>query len=438
MADEPTEDLDLGTLPKKAKVAPTLTLTSKPYGLELKKSFQIDDDNCDIVFIDAIDGSSKNKLSAHRMVLSVRSPYFLSMFQGDWKEKDQEHMQVPGGFQWEVFEAVISFMYGKDVKIEEGFLPELLRAADYLELANLKMAVDEGFKHWKLEDDAIAVNVCLTCQEIDLTGSKEYIASHIEQVMNEDIDIGCLPMETIVFISQSEKVKVSEDTLHAFLTKWTNAYAQEQSLSFAQVQDIFSNVRYGTISEGKLRLLARNKYYHNLYFGSALNQYPSLDLAAVHGNPKQYCSRESQLPFPGPAVYNESGSKYYKSVIYAGHANANLNAKLESGILITSLRVEVLSITDKSQCLQIKIEDHARCSPLVSTRRVPIVHVVDEKEINSFCTCRITLNKTSIEITFEADKQWPRISSSKLKAFPFEGPLPWRIGISNCKDIHTN
>ena len=62
MADEPTEDLDLGTLPKKAKVAPTLTLTSKPYGLELKKSFQIDDDNCDIVFIDAIDSSSKKQV----------------------------------------------------------------------------------------------------------------------------------------------------------------------------------------------------------------------------------------------------------------------------------------------------------------------------------------------------------------------------------------
>ena len=424
MADQELVDDVEDSVAKKAKNVPKLSIPSKEPVLGVQKIFN--DENSDVTFVESNDSSSKNKLSAHRMVLSVTSPFFYKMFQGDWKEKDQDTIPVPGGFQWDVFEAVISFLYGKDVRIEEGFLPELIRAADYLEVDSLKMAVDEGFTHWELENAAIAINVC--CQGIDLIGGKEYIASHIQEILVQELDIGCLPMETIVFISQSEKIKVSEVTLHSFLTQWTNTH--EQSLPFTQVQDIFSNIRYGTIPEQELKNLAHNKYYHNWYFGLALKQCSSFDLSEVHMNPKQYCSRDLQLPFPGPAVFVQDS---YKWIIYAGHVNANLNAELHSSI--TSLRVKVLSIADESQCQEIKMADYIDNQSQFGSYNIRVMEI---GATNSFRTCSLTLNKTSIEIIFKADKEWPKMSSSGPKTFPFEGPLPWLIAIANCKKIYTN
>ena len=85
------------------------------------------------------------------------------MFQGDWKEKSQEKLPVPGGFQWEVFEAAISFLYGEDVEIEEDRLPELYRAADYLKIDLIKRAIaDELLRNDSfVSDPTVVFKLCV-------------------------------------------------------------------------------------------------------------------------------------------------------------------------------------------------------------------------------------------------------------------------------------
>ena len=174
-----------------------------------------------VVFVEKLTSNSEirnRKLTAHKEVLSITSSFFFKMFQGDWKEKDQEKLPVPGGFQWEVFETIISFLYGEDVEIEEDRLPELYRAADYLEIDLIKRAIADEL----LRNDSFVSDPTVVFKLCDMGGvptdpvysaAITYIVRHIAIILEGNVDMSLLSLNTIADVAKSEEVSVPELTL---------------------------------------------------------------------------------------------------------------------------------------------------------------------------------------------------------------------------------
>jgi hypothetical protein len=429
-------DVSMARKPKIAAKVPLLLGTSFS---GLRKSFC--SENTDIAFVNEND--SGQMLPAHKMVLSVSSPFFFEKLQGDWKEKDQDRLPVPGGFQWSMFKIVIDLLYGEQVEVEEDLLVEIYRAAHYLQLDKLKMAIDKGFATWNLENVAVAIEMCIQA-EIP-RNSKEFVARHIKKILDQELDFTRLTKETILDISMSENVKVSEAVLHAFLTKWTEAH--EDRLSFEDVQKIFGNIRYGTIKEDDLRTLACSKYYHNLHLGTALKQQDkssTLDMSVVRAHPVQYCSRKFQAPFPGPAVFrNELENKSCLCVVYSGHSNATLIGSGIQNAWSNKMIIKCSSISSESQYIEIKVGEHVRRSnhTVSQSTRGPTLLGEFLSTLNAIEACCITLNarSSSIQVSFLSKKfkEWPAIGSSSVKRFNFNGPVPWLVEITYIDSLYT-
>ena len=245
---------------KKAKSAPSLILKSEINFVDKKHS----KDNTDIVFKNRETGQEG---AAHKTVLSVLSPFFSTWFKEEWEQdKDGTEYPVPGDMEWEIFSNVISFLYGHQVEFEEDTLPDLFKAADYLQLDSLKVAIIERIPdQWELKDPSIASAMCTAvASQTDprvisgwlYTVSVRYLIRNIQMIVNNDtIDLSPLPYDVMMRIAQSEDIRAPEVQLYHFLRMW--AEPLQQKLTHEEVQKLLGHVRYGTIPYTELEQMGR-------------------------------------------------------------------------------------------------------------------------------------------------------------------------------------
>ena len=269
---------------------------------DLRRRFQ--QSTSDVVF----KGDSGNELHAHKMVLSVASPVFYEMFQGDWKEKDQEKLPVPGGFQWEVFEAVIAFLYEDEiVKIKEDLLFDLYKFAHYLQLQKLILAIAEGLKVWSsswkvgFESREVGSWVYALCESVrshdegegkDPKDNALYQACLTFFVKNIEFCSGAeLSYATMLDIVTSEEITGKEIDLLRFIAK----YIEGQDLRMSEVDMLYNNVRFGTIPRCTLsEEVPSMKYAGGGNLGRAVAQHSKFDLDVVLENLSLFQSRKAQ------------------------------------------------------------------------------------------------------------------------------------------------
>ena len=291
-----------------------------------------------VVFVEKPTNNSKirnRELTAHKEVLSITSPFFFKMFQGNWREKDQEKLPVPGGFQWEVFEAVIAFLYGEDVEIEEDRLPELYRAADYLEVDLIKRAIADEL----LRNDSFVSDPTVVFKLCDVGGvltdpvysaAITYIVRHIAVILAGDVDMSSLPLDTVAEVAQSEEVSVPELTLLHFLNKWTSS--NQDDVPQASIQDLFGYIRYGTFTHSQLTSeVATCKFYNREKFEEMLHYDGDM-----RSNCVQFCHRRGQKPtllFYCPVkkhiVHQVTATLEGVSTVYPGYSKIRFNIQWE-------------------------------------------------------------------------------------------------------------
>ncbi|XP_010536264.1 PREDICTED: ARMADILLO BTB ARABIDOPSIS PROTEIN 1-like [Tarenaya hassleriana] len=98
----------------------------------LGEKFVNDPTLSDITFL--IDG---RQFYAHKICLVASSDTFRALFDGFYKEKDAQNVEIPN-IRWEVFELMMRFIYTGTVNITREVAPDLLRAADQYLLEGLK------------------------------------------------------------------------------------------------------------------------------------------------------------------------------------------------------------------------------------------------------------------------------------------------------------
>ena len=422
------------SVPKKVRTVPTLTLRMNPSFTGLRENFN--SENTDITFVD--ESEPLHSLSAHKMLLSVTSPIFFKMFQGDWKEKDQEKLPVPGGFQWEVFEAVISFLYGAEVAIEEDKLPELYKAAAYLQLEPLIMAINDKFEHLELEDNKCALEFCVVAKALHdsnpcseslaklYSTSLGYVAGHIQNILNQRLDITSLEKETIVDIIKSEKVAAPEHILYSFLAQWTEVHVN--GMLFLEVQDIFAHIRYGTIPITQLKELATSKFCHVVYFVSALQQFSSLDVSVLRKHPLQYCPCSAQQPFPVLKLPSNCSQTTPSHVVYNGSKDATLIVSLPKKACFppSALTIRCSSLKIKSSPTNKLLPWDFADKSEVFNPNCPVKNVY--KQDITYDECHIKFSTPNIELRF---REGFSFNVRSLQCFQYFGELPWLIEITN-------
>nr|QZX63210.1 DNA excision repair protein ERCC-2 [Halisarca dujardinii] len=298
--------------------------------LSLSNSFNGLDDNFNSENVDVIFVDNSKEVPAHRMVLSLCSPYFFKMFQGsgDWQEKNQKNIPIPGKFSFNIFKTVVDLLYGLEVEVPEESLLELYRAADYLQLEKLKKEIVEGFVSWEVADYSIVFTLC-SQENQSIAPCVTFIASHLAEIVDVEFpavsfsDIGKLSFDTVLNIAKSEDVTESEETLHLFLSIWAN----QHSLSFGMVMELFSHIRYGTISKTVLtQRIACSPYYNTTLMGRALSHFAGFKKQHVYSHPLQYTLRERQA-FPDVMAFK---SPVFASFLYQGIDQVSVTLKRNS------------------------------------------------------------------------------------------------------------
>jgi hypothetical protein len=397
----------------------------------LKENFS--SENVDVVFVDE---ESDSKFPSHKMILSVVSPIFFKMFQGEWKEKNQERLPVPGGFQWSVFETVMCFLYGEQVEIEEDLLPELFAAANFLQLNCLTKTISSMINDSKvlISDPLVVIKLCEIASAVaDESGvylsTITYLAKSIETVLEESIDYSSLPFCAIEDISKSEDVSVPEIALFQFLCNWSQA--KEDKLSFKSVQDLFSNVRYGTLSRQQLRLkVSESKFYNCEMFGNMLNASLCLEfedgMLPTGSALLQFLPRRAQKPKVLFHSWRKSASSRVSGVteglfLFHGLRHVVFSVRWESDIYCTrnskwGLHLYIHSCSDRDEMRSILIP----LPPLTS--------------VNSSCFVTLTSTMVKFKIPTITLNQAALFGNSNMQCatklvVPVDIPCPWVVRV---------
>ena len=194
----------------------------------LKERFT--DDNADVVFTRETDKT----FSAHRAVLSVSSSVFFKMFKGEWKERNAKGIFLPDTVDFEAFSAALSLVYGIQVSVEKGRLPELYKIADRYDLACVKIAIAMGIPGWSID---LIIDMCLLATQFDskcLCNAKimqacvDFFVSNFHFLSNEEeAEISKLPYEVMMKVVQSDELNVSSELeVWQVLVKWTTSSTQ--------------------------------------------------------------------------------------------------------------------------------------------------------------------------------------------------------------------
>ena len=80
----------------------------------------------------------EKKMRAHKLVLAASSPYFETMFTGDFPESNQSEVTIREVDE-EAMETMIEFCYTATVNIDESNVQSLLPAACLLQLAEIQV-----------------------------------------------------------------------------------------------------------------------------------------------------------------------------------------------------------------------------------------------------------------------------------------------------------
>ena len=91
--------------------------------------------SADVVFV------GKERLPAHRAILSVASAVFFKMFDGDWKESREKNISAPTEYRWDAFKAAIDLLYGVQVEVYVSSVLDVYRVAHCYDLGNVKLVL---------------------------------------------------------------------------------------------------------------------------------------------------------------------------------------------------------------------------------------------------------------------------------------------------------
>ena len=201
------------------------------------------EDTADVFFVNK---ETKERLPAHRQVLSVASAVFFKMFNGDWKEKEEKEIPAPKEYKWESFKAAITLLYGDEVEVEGSSIPDIYAVAHCYDLAEVLPIIAHAISQWGCNRLDTVLKLCaLAAEEKELMQAVvKFIAVNLEKIKKTPLKLGSLPYDAMLMLVQSKNISAPEAVLLGLLNEWTEG---QPEVSLKKLQELYSHIRYGIV-----------------------------------------------------------------------------------------------------------------------------------------------------------------------------------------------
>ena len=421
---------------------PSKTITLRPLKAVGKLQQRYSEATADVVFV------GRERLPAHRAVLSVASAVFFKMFEGNWKESKKRSISVPPEYKWEAFKAAITLLYGVEVQVDESSVLDVYRVAHCYDLVYVTSVLAHAISQWGRDMLDTVLELCALVGQLEtekvqkkhemLEAGVVYIAKHLAQVKMKPAGFRAFPHQAMLKVVQSEDISVPEGDVFLLLKQWMDA---QPDITLRQAQELYSHIRYGIFPYESLSLGVNQE---NL--DMTLQNHQQLSMDRLKKNLKQItprlCQDEVLQVYPlvaGLSVLrkgrkwefvNIAGqSSYTVGVIYSGrHELAFRVSVAETSNPYSTLRDFQLNTQLSSICEQSKTKK--------ATAQMDLVERFSSGDV-LFLDYTITLKPTGVLLVPES-RELPYGAHQLPKDFRvcrdvdvhFKGPFPWILKIA--------
>ncbi|XP_046564121.1 LOW QUALITY PROTEIN: uncharacterized protein LOC124272919 [Haliotis rubra] len=174
------------------------------------------------------------EIKAHWCIL-VSCPFFQSLYDSGMREKTASTPNI-WKRAWAMKEAV-KFLYVGTVEVNMDAVKELLEAAEYLQIGEMKKCCSDYLFLIDINvDNCVNLSLMASLYDLELYNRAfQFLRGHLPEVMGKD-DILVLTKESIVFLLTDETLSyVSQEEFFDFIFRWTVHELDEREDSFPEL-----------------------------------------------------------------------------------------------------------------------------------------------------------------------------------------------------------
>ena len=417
---------------------PSKTITLRPLKAVGNLQERYSEATADVIFV------GRERLPAHRAVLSVASAVFFRMFEGDWRESRERSIPAPPEYNWEAFKAAITLLYGVEVQVDESSILDVFRVAHCYGLGYVKVVLAHAISQWGRDMLDTVLELCALVGQLEteedqkehemIEAGAAYVVKHLALVKAKPTGLNALPYQAVLKVVQSEYISVPEVDVFLLLNQWIKG---RLDITIRQAQHLYSHIRYGIIPYESLSLGVNQE---NLTM--TLQNHQQLSTDRLKDNLKQItprlCQKEVLQVYPlvaGLSVSRKSNkwefmnvagqTQYSVGIIFSGRHELTCQMVLKMKVYANSnyhLCTELSSLCKDSTTSNTAVEmTLADCfgigSVLLSATYLDFTVIL--KSTGAF------LVSESREYTVDKDTSSSGNHMCKNLDLPFEGPFPW-------------
>ncbi len=213
---------------------------------EHMEQFRKNEELCDVTFI--VNGK---ELNCHRVVLAACSPYFESMFIGEFAEPLNEPIVIEE-LSGESLEMMINFAYTSCIRITERNVYSVFEAAELLQCSGVKGACFKFFKQQMNKSNCIRTWLFAenhNCTEL-LDASLKYIDFNFLDIVKGREFLDLDQPDIVVGITSREDLAITaEEQVYEAVLSWVHSKLEKRRMHSYKV---FKSVRFPSISKDYL------------------------------------------------------------------------------------------------------------------------------------------------------------------------------------------
>ena len=173
---------------------------------------------------------------ANRMVLASNSKYFEKMFRTKMKERYSNSVDVQGT-EGKALKSIIDYFYTESIEINDTNVTNLLAAADYLQIDDVKDFCFDFLQSIVSPGNSISVLNALNLygNEVLADQAIQFICSNLE-VVSQTNDFKSFPkVELISFLSKLKKEQGKATSIYTALVSWIKHDEDERQKEFTEL-----------------------------------------------------------------------------------------------------------------------------------------------------------------------------------------------------------
>ncbi len=219
---------------------------------------------CDVtLFI----GPDRQPMRAHRLILSLVSEYFKTMFESEFKEQLKHEVEI-SHMDIETMETIIEFAYTGEVEFTNGNIEKITRGANYFGmpvlLGNCTLYIRERL------DDKNCIEVLQFAEHISNVelkdSAKRYLNEHFDTICLKNLDLMKMSTPLLLEIIGDDRTSIDgdpqENEERLFQLGWTHLFSKSDGEWKAFLPDLLKAVHLPLTSEQFLCNLSTKVQYH--------------------------------------------------------------------------------------------------------------------------------------------------------------------------------